>query len=306
MPLPFRRTRRRLLQAALLAPLALRVPTASAAPTPLMRAIPRSGERIPAIGLGTWIVFDVGDDTQALAQREQVLREFFALGGRVIDSSPMYGSAEGVIGNLRRRIRARELFAATKVWTPGKRLGEQQMRRSQELWGVARFDLMQIHNMLDWETHIETLQAHKAEGKLRYIGITTSHGRRHEALEKALTRAPFDFVQFTYNIADREAEQRLLPLAAERGIAVIANRPFQGGDLFERVRGKPLPPIAGELGCKSWSQFFLKFILGDARVTCAIPATSNPAHLRENMAALAGPIPDRASRAAMLRAFTAL
>ena len=301
---PFRRMRRRLLQAALLAPFAVRVPRAAAAPAPLLRAIPKGGERIPAIGLGTWIVFDVGDDAPALAQREQVLREFFALGGRLIDSSPMYGSAEAVIGELLRRIRPSTLFAATKVWTPGKRLGERQMQRSQELWGVAQFDLMQIHNMLDWERHVDTLQALKADGKLRYIGITTSHGRRHQALEKALTRVPFDFVQFTYNIADREAEQRLLPLAGERGIAVIANRPFQGGELFERVRGKPLPPIAGELGCKAWSQFFLKFILGDARVACAIPATSKPAHLRENMAALAGLVPDRAARAAMVQALT--
>ena len=298
----FRRVRRRLLQGALLAPFLARVSRAPATPARLMRAIPSSGERIPAIGLGTWIVFDVEDDAPALAQREQVLRDFFALGGRLIDSSPMYGSAEAVIGKLLGRIRARELFAATKVWTPGKRLGERQMQRSQELWGVARFDLMQIHNMLDWRTHLDTLQALKAEGKIRYMGITTSHGRRHDALEKALTRAPFDFVQLTYNIVDRAVEQRLLPLAADRGVAVIANRPFQGGELFNQVRGKPLPAIAGELGCKTWAQFFLKFILGDARVTCAIPATSNPAHLRENMAALAGPLPDGAARAAMVRA----
>ena len=298
----FRRLRRRLLQGALLAPFLAGAPSAPAAPAPLMRAIPSSGERIPAIGLGTWIVFDVEDDTRALAQREQVLRDFFALGGRLIDSSPMYGGAEAVIGNLLRRLRPRELFSATKVWTPGKRLGERQMQRSQELWGVPRFDLMQIHNMLDWRTHLDTLRALKAEGKVRYIGITTSHGRRHAALEQALTRAPVDFVQFTYNIVDREVEQRLLPLSAERGVAVIANRPFQGGELFTRVRGKPLPAIARELGCETWAQFFLKFILGDARVTCAIPATSNPAHLRDNMAALAGPLPDRAARTAMARA----
>jgi len=217
---------------------------------PILRAIPASGERLPVIGMGTWLTFDVMDDEEAVNTRVQVMQAFFDHGGGLIDSSPMYGSSEQVIGYGLEHIRNTErLFAATKVWTWFKGLGISQMNRSRELWGVKRFDLMQIHNMLDWETHLETLKAWKAEGRIRYIGITTSHGRRHAELEQTLAREDFDFVQFTYNLVDRAAEQRLLPLAAERGIAVIINRPFHGGNLFDHVKGRPLPDWAREFDC---------------------------------------------------------
>jgi diketogulonate reductase-like aldo/keto reductase len=185
-------------------------------------------------------------------------------------------------------------------------MGIWQMNASQRLWGVARFDLMQVHNLLDWETHLETLLAWKAEGRIRYIGVTTSHGRRHETLEEVMRTQPLDFVQFTYNLADREAEQRLLPLAAERGIAVIANRPFQGGALFDRVRDRPLPAWAADFDCVNYAQFFLKFIVSHPAVTCAIPATSKVEHMRENMGAAVGRLPDAQTRAHMHAYFDAL
>mgnify|MGYP001577796687 FL=1 len=266
----------------------------------LRRAIPRSGELLPVIGMGSWLTFDVGSDAAARAVRLKVLQAFFDRGGAIVDSSPMYGSSEEVIGYCLKQIENKSaLFAATKVWIYGQWLGKRQMEASRELWGVQRFDLMQIHNMLDWESHLETLKAWKAEGRIRHLGITTSHGRRHEALEKAMAKEPFDFVQFTYNIDDREAEQRLLPLAAERGMAVIANRPFQGGGLFRRVQGKPLPDWAREFDCESWAQFFLKFIVSHPAVTCAIPATSKVKHLEDNMQAGLGRLPDAATRVKM-------
>lgn len=213
------------------------------------RAIPKSGELIPAIGMGSWLTFAVGDNVQARAERVKVLQTFFEQGGSLIDSSPMYGSSEEVIGHCLGKLNVKDkLFAATKVWTHGWESGVRQMRRSRALWGVERFDLMQIHNMLDWEVHLETLKSWKREGQIRYIGITTSHGRRHEDMEKVLAQEDaFDFVQFTYNIEDRAAEQRLLPLAQERKLAVIANRPFQRGGLFDNVNGKPLPDWAREI-----------------------------------------------------------
>jgi diketogulonate reductase-like aldo/keto reductase len=218
----------------------------------------------------------------------------------------MYVSAEAVVGALLKQVQGARPFAATKVWILGRTPGIWQMERSQKLWGVPRFDLMQIHNMVDWEAHWETLRAWKAEGKIRHIGITTSHGRRHEDMEKAMKAAPFDFVQFTYNLADRSVEQRLLPLALERGMAVIINRPLDGGHLFERVRGQPLPPWAAESDCRNWAQFFLKFVISHPAVTCAIPATSNPAHLQENMGAMYGGLPDEARRRRMVQHFAAL
>jgi diketogulonate reductase-like aldo/keto reductase len=269
--------------------------------SPILRAIPGSGERLPVIGMGSWITFDVIDDDVATATRVKVLQTFFDLGGALVDSSPMYGSSEAVIGHCLARIQNQErLFAATKVWTWFTSLGISQMNRSQALWGVKRFDVMQIHNMLSWESHLETLKAWKAAGNIRYIGITTSHGRRHAELEQALTREHFDFVQFTYNILDREVEQRLLPLAAERGIAVIVNRPFQGGRLFDRVKGKPLPEWARDFDCANWAQFFLKFIVSHPAVTCAIPATSRVDHMTENMGALYGRLPDAGARQRMI------
>jgi len=266
--------------------------------------IPATGERVPIIGMGSWLTFDIGDDLDARAARLEVLRAFVAHGGGVVDSSPMYGSSEEVIGWCLKRLQnSGGLFAATKVWTPGRRLGIMQMDSSEKLWGVERFDLMQIHNMLDWETHLGTLKDWKAEGRIRYLGITTSHGRRHDELEAALRRERFDFVQFTYNLEDREVERRLLPLAAERGVAVIINRPFQRGGLFRRVRGKPLPEWAGEIDCANWAQCFLKFVVSHPAVTCAIPATSRVEHMVENMGAARGRLPDAAMRERMIRYF---
>ena len=303
--------RRRFVGLALLGALGISGAPAAAGALPL-RQIPSSGERLPAIGMGTWITFDVGRGTpltagSALTTRWQVLQAFFAAGGRLIDSSPMYGSAEAVLGELLPQSPgAAALFSATKVWTPGTWLGEQQMARSLALWGLPRFDLMQIHNLLDWDAHLPTLRRMKAEGQVRYLGITTSHGRRHDDFADLMRRERFDFVQFTYNLAHRDAEARLLPLAAERGCAVIINRPFDGGGLFERVRGRPLPGYAAEIGCANWAQVFLKFVISHPAVTCAIPATSQPAHMRENMGALAGPLPDATLRRHMAEAFERL
>ena len=266
------------------------------------RRIPVSGEPVPVIGMGTWQTFDVGDATEMVTARAQVLKTFLDMGGGMVDSSPMYGSSEQVIGACRALLGDDAgLFSATKVWTPGRWLGIQQMQRSQRLWGVPRFDLMQIHNMLDWEAHLPTLREWKADGRIRYIGITTSHGRRHEALAKALEQEDFDFVQFTYNMLDREAEQRLLPLAAERGVAVIVNRPFRHGELFDYVAGKPLPPWASEFDCSNWAQFFLKFIVSHPAVTVAIPATRRVDHMQENMGAGFGRLPEPAMRTRMVR-----
>ena len=264
------------------------------------RPIPCSGERVPVIGMGTWQTFDVGDDPELVTARSRVLKTFFALGGGMVDSSPMYGSSEQVIGECREILGDDAgLFSATKVWTHGRWLGTRQMQRSQRLWGLPHFDLIQIHNMLDWETHLETLKAWKAEGRIRYIGITTSHGRRHEALARALERENFDFVQFTYNVLDREAEQRLLPLAAERGIAVIINRPFRRGDLFNHVRDKPLPAWANEFDCGNWAQFFHNIIVSHPAVTLAIPATTRVDHMQENMGAGFGRLPEPSMRQRM-------
>jgi diketogulonate reductase-like aldo/keto reductase len=274
---------------------------------PLLRAIPASGERLPVIGVGTWITFNVGAAPAARARLVPVLQHFFDRGGAMIDSSPMYGTSEAVIGELLTKTTHRaKAFAATKVWTYGKSAGIRQLESSRALWGVSSFDLVQIHNMLDWETHVETLQTWKAAGRLRYIGITTSHGRRHAELERALTRAKFDFVQFTYSLYDRDAERRLLPLAAERGIAVVANRPFDGGAMFDAVKGRTLPEWSREFDCTNWAQFFLKFIVSHPAVTVAIPATSKPEHMVENMGALYGRLPEPDLRQRMARHFAAL
>ena len=263
----------------------------------IKRAIPSTAELIPILGMGTWLTFDVGDYPDMIARRSQVLQAFFEGGGGMIDSSPMYGSSERTVGACLELLPDHgELFTATKVWTPGRWLGVKQMESSLKLWGVPAFDLMQIHNMLDWESHLETLKQWKTEGRIRYIGITTSHGRRHQKLERALTQESFDFVQLTYNLLDREAEQRLLPLAAERGIGVIVNRPFRRGGLFDQVAGKPLPAWAGEIECRSWAQFFLKFILSHPTVTCAIPATTRVDHMQENLQAARGVLPDASTR----------
>ncbi len=269
----------------------------------ITRAIPASGERLPVIGMGTWQTFDVPADSEQRAQLLPVLQAFFDHGGGVIDTSPMYGQAEAALGELLRAVPhdRQQLFAATKVWTWGKDEGVRQMQESMRLTGIARFDLIQIHNLRDWQVHLETLQEWKQTGKVRYIGITTSHGRNHEELEQALQTAPFDFVQLTYNISDREAEQRLLPLARERGIAVLANRPFRRGELIRAMRGKDLPEWAAEFDCDSWAQFFLKFAVSHPAVTCAIPASSKVQHLVDNMGAGTGRLPDSAMRERMVK-----
>ena len=280
--------------------------TGQAAPdTILERDIPATGERIPAVGMGTWLTFDVAPGAEREA-RLGVLHEFFTGGGALLDSSPMYGFAEAVLGEQVPRLRPARVFNATKVWTPTRFLGVRQMEESFALWRVKRFDLMQVHNMLDWETHLVTLKDWKRRGRIRYLGITTSHGRRHDDLAEAMQRERFDFVQFSYSFADRDAEKVLLPLAAARGAAVIVNRPFDGGDLFGAVKGKPLPGWAREIACANWAQVFLKFVISHPAVTCAIPATSNPAHMRENIGALRGPMPDAALRRRMAADFDRL
>ena len=240
----------------------------------ITKPIPSTGEPLPVIGLGTSRTFNVGRDPVKLNELRPVLQAFFDQGGTLIDSSPMYGTAEDVTGALLKRTKHSKIFSATKVWTDGKEAGIQQMEQSRKEWGVARFDLMQIHNLRDWQAHLPTLKDMKTQGKIRYIGVTTSHGRFHDELEALLKSERLDFLQLTYNIEDREAEKRLLPVAAERGVAVLVNRPFQRSGLFGKVKGKPLPDWAKEIDCESWGQFFLKFAVSHPQVTCAIPATS--------------------------------
>lgn len=278
-----------------------------AAANRLMRRIPRSGETIPAIGLGTYRSFDVGGDESQRAPLREVLRRFVALGGRVIDSSPMYGRAETVIGDLASEsVPGERLFYATKVWTRGRAAGIDQMEASFRRLRVTRMDLMQIHNLLDLDTHHATLRAWKEEGRIRHVGITHYHAGAYDELARLIERDAFDFVQFNYSIAEREAEARLLPLAHERGMAVLVNRPFAQAGLFGRVRGRPLPEWCAEFDCTSWAQFFLKYILAHPAVTCVIPATGNPAHLADNMAAGVGTLPDAATRRRMVELMAAL
>lgn len=272
---------------------ALAQPAARA--VPLAKRIPSSGEEIPALGLGSWITFNVGDDREARANCAEVMRHFFAAGGRVIDSSPMYGSSQDVIGEgLQKLGSPRQVFSADKVWTSSP--GAAQVEASRKLWRVARFDLLQVHNLLAWEKQLPLLQAMKAEGRVRHVGISTSEGRRHRDMEDIMRGHRLDFVQLTYNPLDREAEQRLLPLARDRGIAVLANRPFREGALLRDLRRHPLPAWAAEIDCASWAQVVLKFIVTHPAITCAIPATRQVAHVRENMAAGTGRMPDEALR----------
>ena len=279
---------------------------ASASPTLrlIQRAIPSSGELLPVIGMGTSRTFDTEGDPASLATLQEVLQAFFDGGGTVIDSSPMYGNSESRVGDVLRALPQRpKLFAATKVWTTGRQQGIAQMEESARRMNVERFDLIAVHNLQDWQTHLETLKNWKAEGKVRYIGITTSHGRDHEEFLHVMRTQPLDFVQFSYNIADRAAERELLPVAAERGIATMINRPYQRGALFTRSRGKELPALAAELDCSSWGQFYLKYILGHPAVTCIIPATASVHHMVDNMRANFGRLPDARQRAEMLRLF---
>jgi len=297
-------TRRRFLQSSAASALLGSLASASSLATEtgvIRKTIPSSGERLAVIGLGTSRTFDIAPGDAAGSPLVEVMRTFFERGGQLIDSSPMYGNAEAVTGVLLNEISdTRGVFTATKVWTDGKASGIRQMQESMRHFGVERIDLMQIHNLRDWRTHIETLEEWKSEGKIRYIGITTSHGRYHDELELLLDELPLDFVQFSYNIGNRDVEQDLLPLAAERGIATLINRPYQRGSLFRAVRGKPLPDWAREIDCLSWGQYFLKFIAAHPAVTCIIPATSKVRHMIDNMGAGFGRLPDEAMRRRMI------
>lgn len=279
-----------------------------AAPSNLItRPIPGSGESLPVMGMGSSRTFDTSSTASNLAALTDVMRAFFAGQGSLVDSSPMYGAAETVLGEVLAELgHPKRLFAATKVWTDGREAGIEQMRESSALMGVAVFDLMQVHNLRDWKIHLDTLQNWKKDGKVRYVGITTSHKRNHEELEQVMKTQALDFVQFSYNIENRLAEERLLPLAADRGIATLINRPFQRGALFSKVKGRPLPELAKELGCASWGQFFLKFIIAHPAVTCLIPATSKPHHMEDNMGANFGVVPDASQRKAMLELYQTL
>lgn len=276
-------------------------PRANPAST-ITRPIPSTGQRIPVIGMGTWISFNVGNDPLLRDRRGEVLRTFFEQGGQLIDSSPMYGSAEAVLGYCldRSGALADPLFSATKVWTSNTEKGREQIADSQRLWGIRYFNLFQVHNLVNWQKHLETLFEMKANQQLQYVGITTSHGRRHSDLEEVMTTQPIDFVQLTYHMQNREVEKRLLPLALEKGIAVIANRPFSGGRLIDYVQQHRLPDWSHEIDCTNWAQFLLKYIVSHPAITCAIPATSQVEHMIENMGAGRGQLPDSHLRQKML------
>lgn len=262
----------------------------------LTKAIPSSGEKIPVIGLGTARTFDVGS-TSEQQPLEEVLKTFSALGGKVVDSSPMYGNAEQVVGDLSSKLGLRQkLFIATKVWTQGAPAGVRQMEESLRKLHADPIDLMQVHNLVDVETQLETLAEWKRKGRIRYIGVTHSNDNAYDAVEKVISAHKVDFLQINYSVTERGAEQRLLPLAKDRGIAVIANRPFARGNVFSRVRSKPLPAWAAEIDCQSWAQLFLKFVVSYPAINCAIPATSNGDHLRDNMGASFGRLPGEKMR----------
>ncbi len=267
----------------------------------IKRAIPSSGEKLPVIGLGTWRVFDVGTSQPERAPLEEVLSVFVERGARVIDSSPMYGRAEEVIGELTTKLGIQSsLFLATKVWTTGKEEGIKSMERSFARLQAKCIDLMQVHNLIDVDTHLATLRDWKSAGRIRYLGVTHYEASAFPAVEKILASEKLDFVQINYSLMEREAEQRILPLAKERGVAVIINRPFGGGNLFERARAEKLPAWAEEFDCKSWAQFFLKWIIANSAVTCAIPATGNVSHLKDNLLGGVGRLPDAKMRQRMV------
>jgi diketogulonate reductase-like aldo/keto reductase len=277
------------------------------APKIMTRKIPSTGEEIPAIGLGTWQVFDAGSDAAARAPLREVLAAFAKAGGKMIDSSPMYGSAESVAGDLVAELGLRDrLFVATKVWTRGREDGIKQMETSFKRLKVKQMDLMQVHNLMDAGIHAKTLLDWKAKGRIRYIGITHYTSSAYAEVEKTLKAGPYDFLQINYSLAERESERRLLPLAHEKKVAVIANRPFAEGAMFRRVRGKPLPPWAAEIGVASWAQYFLKWIVGHPAITCVIPGTGKPEHIADNVAAGFGALPDEAMRRRMAEYFDAI
>lgn len=275
-------------------------PAAAPAGSVLTRAIPKSGEALPVVGLGTWQTFDVGNDAAALAPRREVLTRLFDAGGKVVDSSPMYGRAEAVVGELLAGMgRRQDAFIATKVWTTGRAAGVRQMQSSAAKLKAPVIDLMQVHNLVDVWTHLETLKKWKQEGRVRYLGITHYTSSALSDLMDVMAKTPLDFVQFAYSIGVREAEARILAMAADKGVAVLINRPFEGGDMFGRVRGKPLPEWAAEFDCRSWGQFFLKFIVGHPAVTCVIPGTAAPRHMADNLGAGQGRLPDARMRRKM-------
>lgn len=265
--------------------------------------IPSTGERIPRLGLGTWQTFDIGDDPAARAQLAAVLREFAAAGARLVDTSPMYGRSERVLGELVTQEGLRErLFIATKVWTTGRAAGVAQMEESLRLLRTDRVELMQIHNLVDWRTHLATLREWKERGRARLIGVTHYSAGALDDLARVVQSEPLDFVQYALSLDEPEAAADFLKRCADRGVAFIANRPFGGGALA-RVRGKPLPPWCAELGIGSWAQFLLRWVLSHPEVTCAIPGTSRPQHLRDNLSAARGPMPDAATRAKLAAAW---
>jgi diketogulonate reductase-like aldo/keto reductase len=273
------------------------------AQTPLTRAIPSTGEQLPVVGVGTWQTFDVGGDPAARAQLGEVLK---LLGRGVVDSSPMYGSSESVAGDLIAELGLRDkLFIATKLWTNGRAAGIRQMETSFKRLRVERMDLMQVHNLQDVETHTKTLREWKEKKRIRYIGITHYSSHAYAEVERLLKTGQYDFLQINYSLGERDSGKRVLPLAREKNVAVIANRPFAEGALFRQVKGKPLPPWAGELGIASWAQYFLKWIVSHPAVTCAIPGTGKPEHMKDNLAAGAGALPDDKARKRMTAYFDA-
>src|SRR5258708_21503922 len=278
-----------------------------AASGPLARRVPKTGEAIPAVGLGTWQVFDVASDEKEKAQARETLKVFVELGGRVIDSSPMYGSSESVTGELATALGLEaKLFVATKVWTSGRLAGIRQMEDSMRKLRVERLDLMQVHNLVDAPTHLATLREWKNAGRVRYVGVTHYHAGAHADLEKIIGPGDIDFVQVNYSLAEPEADRRLLAAAAGSRTAVIVNRPFAEGAMFGRVKGRPLPEWAKEIGCDTWAQFFLKWILGHPAVTCVIPGTRNAKHVADNLDAASGTLPDEALRRKMAAHFASL
>ena len=273
----------------------------------LKRKIPSSGEQIPVIGMGSSNTFDVADSAAATAPLREVLRAFADGGGTVIDTSPMYGRSETVLGDLIADAGLRpRLWLATKIWTRGREAGAAQTAESMRRLRTDKLELLQIHNLLDWREHLPTVRSLERTGKVRYSGITHYRADAHAELERVLTEERFDWLQVNYSLAERAADARLLPFCRDKGIAVMANRPFADGEMFARVRGKPLPPWAAEFGCSSWAQFFLKYVASHPAVTCAIPATSNPANMRDNCAAGVGPLPDEKQRARMREYWDAL
>lgn len=277
------------------------------ADTIMRKAIPRTGELLPVIGLGTWQTFDAGSSQAARAPLKEILRAFVQTGGNVIDSSPMYGRSESVAGDIAQEFGLhKQLFLATKVWTQGREAGIRQMEESFRRLRTERMDLMQVHNLVDYRTHLETLRRWKEQGKVRYIGVTHYTASAYDQLARVLETEDLDFVQLNYSLAEREAERRLLALAAAKQLAVLVNRPFAEGQLFRRTRGQALPAWAKEIGCTSWAQFFLKFVVSHPAVTCAIPATAKIDHLIDNMGAGLAPLADAANRERMARYFAEL